>query len=669
MNFALFALMGLAMTAPPSAKSETATTQERWTIQRDGGILWDIAKDTRLPHNDKIETSGLRASAIVTYGVDTKGILTIRRDVVFPLLRTIPNNTHASLIWKYTDEQVPHLMMNSAPVVETLVSMKHRGLMEFETRTPNGLKIKRTLFVSRTLPALLEHIEVKNTGKQRIALSIAPASWRTITPKENGVSGSYVVSAHIINDTPLALNPKDKTSFTIVYTAQIEGETPPKIEIEKEIAARRDYVDHLRKTLVFSCPDPAIERMFAFAKIRAAESICATKSGLMHSPGGYAYYAAIWANDQAEYANPFFAYLGDENGVLSARNAFRQFARFINPEYKPIPSSIIAEGTDTWQGAGDRGDMAMIAYGAGRFALARGDKETARQLLPLINWCLTYLDKQLSADGVIHSDSDELEGRFPAGKYNLNTSSLTYDALLSASYLARDLGESNADVYAQRAAKLRRSIEKFFGAELFGFPTYRYYEGNTTLRAWIATPLCMDIFDRSKGTLDALFSDYLWTPDGIRSEMKSETYWDRATLYAMRGALNAGAANRVLPYLAAYSRRRLLGDHVPYAIEAYPEGDQRHLSAESALYCRVIVEGLFGYRPTGLDTFVVRPHLPTGWKTASLKQFRSAGGVCDLTINMKNGTAELKVSGEGYKAKRLPNGDFKVMRSEIKKRP
>jgi len=31
----------------------------------------------------------------------------------------------------------------------------------------------------------------------------------------------------------------------------------------------------------------------------------------MHGPGGGRYYAAIWANDQAEYANPFFPFLGN----------------------------------------------------------------------------------------------------------------------------------------------------------------------------------------------------------------------------------------------------------------------------------------------------------------------------------------------------------------------
>ena len=112
--------------------------------------------------------------------------------------------------------------------------------------------------------------------------------------------------------------------------------------------------------------------MFDFAKIRAMESIYETKGGLVHSPGGASYYAAIWANDQAEYANPFFAYTGYQTAIEAGKVSWSWFAKYMNPEYKPIPSSIIAEGTGFWNGAGDRGDQAMIAYGASRFALALG---------------------------------------------------------------------------------------------------------------------------------------------------------------------------------------------------------------------------------------------------------------------------------------------------------
>ena len=71
----------------------------------------------------------------------------------------------------------------------------------------------------------------------------------------------------------------------------------------------------------------------------------------------------------------------------------------------------------------------------------------------------------------------------------------------------------------------------------------------------------------------------------------------RATLYALRGAFAAGDTERALDFLQRYANRRLLGDHVPYPIEWGPEGTQPHLAAESALYCRVFTEGLFGIRP------------------------------------------------------------------------
>jgi len=152
--------------------------------------------------------------------------------------------------------------------------------------------------------------------------------------------------------------------------------------------------------------------------------------------------------------------LGNLAGNESAINSFRHFARFINDDYKPIPSSIIAEGVDSWNGAGDRGDMAMIAYGASRFALAYGDKETAQELWPLISWCLEYNRRSINSEGVVTSDSDELEGRFPAGEANLNTSSLYYDALISATNLGKswELKRAQLDTYLEQSKTLENPL-------------------------------------------------------------------------------------------------------------------------------------------------------------------------------------------------------------------
>ncbi len=280
----------------------------------------------------------------------------------------------------------------------------------------------------------------------------------------------------------------------------------------------------------------------------------------------------------------------------------------------------------------------MIAYGASRFALAYGNKETALELWSLITWCLEYSRKKVNSEGVITSDCDELEGRFPAGDANLNTSSLYYDALISATLLGKELGveKTQLDSYIEQSIAIEKSIETYFGATIDGFETYRYYKGNDLLRAWICTPLTVGIFDRSNGTVNALFSQKLWTVDGLASEAGSTTFWDRATLYALRGVFAANETKRAMDYLIDYSKRRLLGEHVPYAVEAYPEGNQRHLSAESALYCRVITEGVFGIRPEGLNTFSFSPKLPENWDSMALRNIQAFNQNFDIEVKREN---------------------------------
>ena len=104
----------------------------------------------------------------------------------------------------------------------------------------------------------------------------------------------------------------------------------------------------------------------------------------------------------------------------------------------------------------------MIAYGASRYALARGDKSEAKELWPLIQWCLEYCRRNINEDGVVASDTDELENRFESGDANLCTSTLYYDALISASYLGREIGVSSSVTkdYLRRSREMASAIEK-----------------------------------------------------------------------------------------------------------------------------------------------------------------------------------------------------------------
>lgn len=405
----------------------------------------------------------------------------------------------------------------------------------------------------------------------------------------------------------------------------------------------------IQSNLVLVTPNDTLNRMFAFSKIRTLESIFQTHGGPMHSPGGEAYYGGIWANDQAEYAFPFFPFTGYAYGNEAAVNDYMMFAQYINKEYKHIPASIINEGTDHWSVAGDRGDAAMIGYGAARYALASGNIETAKKLWPLVEWCLEYCRRYLNEQGVVKSKSDELEGRFPSGTANLCTSSLYYDALVSASYLAKELGlgKQKVNTYLQQSKALHKAIDQYFHANIHGFDTYQYYEGNDKLRAWICMPLVAGIYERAKGTIDALFSSRLWTNNGLLTQEGEKTFWDRSTLYALRGTLMAGEIERALDFLQKYSRTRLLGNHVPYAVEAWPEGSQRHLAAESSLYARIYTEGLFGIRPIGLKIFTVSARLPETWDKMELKNICICNSKFDLKVFRQAGKVKVQMIRQG----------------------
>ena len=144
-------------------------------------------------------------------------------------------------------------------------------------------------------------------------------------------------------------------------------------------------------------------------------------------------------------------------------------------------------------------------------------------------------------------------------------------------YLGQELGcpRETLRVYKRQTSELAEAIECHFGATVAGYETYRYFDGCTKLRSWICMPLIAGLQNRSEGTVRALLGKELMTENGLLTEQGSSTFWDRSTLYALRGIYIAGQADRATEFLSHYARRRLLGDHVPYPIEAWPEGSQR----------------------------------------------------------------------------------------------
>jgi len=644
-TFTVLWLLAVAASDGPMLMAAPAPAP-RWILGEGMTTVWQVTNDANLPHGDFIEQGGLRCGQVVDYQVDGERRLSLKRGVVWPCLRLIPNDTTGSLIRHYGSEAEPAVSVDGAPLGPVVVErVLLDGTLTILGRAGTELAVTRCTFPSPERRCAIDRWTLRNTGTKSRNVTVAPLALRQDVPGPYGTNHCEVTCTAPASST---LAPGQELSFAVLFRAWLDGEQADAVDAAADEAARRTHVAALQRDLRLETPIPEFDRAFAFCKVRVAEAINATRGGLMLAPGGLTYYAAVWCNDNVEYAGPFFPFLGDANGNQASLDTYRLYRPFMKPDYKKIPSSIIAEGVDTWAGAGDRGDAAMYAYGCSRFCLARGDKAIAEELWPAIAWCLEYGRRQTTPQGVIASDTDELEGRLPTGKANLSTSALHYGGLRSAADLGRSLGHANeARDYDRQANVLAKAIESYFGGTVEGFATYRYYDTNTVLRSWICLPLCMGLKDRRTGTIAALFSPRLWTPDGLASQAGDQVFWDRSTLYGFRGVFQAGETATGLRYLEAYTRRRLLGEHVPYPVECGPEGGQAHLSSESALDCRIFTEGLFGILPTGLDRFRCTPRLPDGWPRMALRSIRAFGRTWDLVVERRGTRARIIVEQAG----------------------
>lgn len=605
----------------------------RWNLGNQNDITWDIGNDKNLPHQDNVEMGGSKVSTIVTYKVDDKKGMRVKKFIIWPGY-IVKYDYRSYLQQNFNDSINPVIKINGALLPKLQVkNVKFSGLLEFNYDV-STIAIKRNIYPSMNEPVVYDRWEIKNLSSKTITIDVDPLH---LIDTVQGAGKTFVVESNI-KEQHGVIKKNESLIVSLISNASELDSSSSKPDYGLALKERQDFIQLISKKLQLKTPDPVLNQEFEFAKIRASESIFDTKMGLVHSPGGGRYYGGVWANDQIEYANPFFAYLGYDKANEASINAYRIFMSKMTPAFSPIPSSFEMEGNLIYYGAGDRGDAAMYAYGASLFSLARGDEKIAKELWPAVKWSLEYCERKMTKEGVVASNTDEMEGRVPTGDANLSTSVLAYGGFVNAALLAKSLNEPRCiiDHYSKVAAGLKLSIENYFGADIEGYHTYRYFEGHNNLRHWICLPLVMGINERKEGTIKALF-EQLWTPDGLLVEKGLNTFWDRATLYALRGVFKAGATELALEKLKDYSHQRLLGKHAPYPVEAYPEGDQAHLAAESALYCRIITEGLFGIQPIGLKEFDCIPRLPEGWKEMSLLNIGAFSEIFDINVYDKGG--------------------------------
>ena len=183
------------------------------------------------------------------------------------------------------------------------------------------------------------------------------------------------------------------------------------------------------------------------------------------------------------------------------------------------------------------------------------------------------------------------------------------------------LPKSETLYFNDLADTLKESIIKYFSVNIKGYETYAYHKGLDVIRAWNCLPLFMGIKHNIDGTINSI-EDKLWVAGSLRSTEGEKILWDRSTLYYLASLFRSGYVYLGYTKLFEYSKTRLLGERVPYAVEAYPEFNMRHLSAESALYCRIITDGILGVDFT-IDGFTIFP------KMGPLKYFKLENFYCN----------------------------------------
>ncbi len=586
-------------------------------------VIWDIKKDG-CNLSDHIEMAGFYSSSIISYGNDEAGRLRLMRHLTVPTLRYQPNLTGSSFSHNFVGDSFS-LKANGSKLVEYPKRITIKGNLKITSQADEETKVIRELVPAVNYGALIEIVTIINTSKAAKKYEVCADKYSKVTNGFWCIGGEITAGCSVFfGDTfqcsenihrEFNLDSEEKCSFYCVYYAY-QGEQLPAFSVQNEIDARRTFVDEMFTSLKLKTPFPELDAQFSHCVLRGSESIFKTKNGLMHSPGGGNYYAALWTNDQCEYANPFFPFSGYAAGIEQCVNCYSLYEAYMDKSDKPMSekralvTSIIAEGDGYWNGAKDRGDGEMYAYGISRFLLEMSDVNLIKRFWDSLVWCLDFALSRKNESGVIASDADELENRFESGNANLFTSCITYDALGNASILAEIVHDSaHKELWLNERNELKTAIEKYFGSNVEGFDTYRYYEGNQDLRSWICMPLTVGIFDRADETIRAMFSPKLYNNGMMKSTSANDTTWDRSLLFALRGTFLAGDSVTGIQETVNYCKNRLLGSHCPYPFEAFPEGNRAHLAAESLLFARIITEGLFGLKAVGLNKLRIKPQL------------------------------------------------------------
>lgn len=539
-------------------------------------------------------------------------------------------------------ESDPELRFNNLILkIGSPVTVTFDGMLTFTYPENKGIRISRTIYPSNTNALVIEEWLIQNQSDKKVKMSVSATRQVQYTDEE------IVVVRTCTGTVPVSVEPGNTLSFTVSIQSRVISAPDLLPDIAKEHQARVDLAKWAwQGPGRLETPDPALDLAYALQKFHILECPAETWKGIITHNGSLRYSPGIWANDPVEYSSPVFPFFGNDQLNNASLNMYRIWMDYCRENgIRPFPGSFEHAALKLVQQ--ERGDDAMVLCGLSKFLLFLGDPKAAAEMWPLIEFSAQSVQGHLTKDGIIASETDEMEGRYPTGDANLSTSSLAYAGYRQAANLARDLGKKSVEIdFNKRADALRKAIEAYFGAEIDGFKTYRYFKENTTLRGWILLPIAMGISDRQEGTIAALLSDKLWPRrlEGadILAESNVPTEWARETYYALRVLFKAGRTEEALDQTRRVVKTQVFGEMGPY-----PDEDAIDMLCPGSLYPRVFTEGMFGIVPVGLKSFTCTPWLPREWPRMALRDLRTFGQAWDLVVERDGLNQKITISSGG----------------------
>ncbi|HSF88362.1 MAG TPA: hypothetical protein VLA46_03030, partial [Saprospiraceae bacterium] len=166
MRLSIFCFIIIVISVEASAQD-----YRRWEINEDGSISWMIKGD--IPHKDHIEMSGKQISCVLRYGVAADGSFELTRSLVWPMLRTIPNNTHASLNHRFEDDPLDLIRVDGQPLPSEKVSkILLNGAIETISSLGERIRLIRQLFPLLTAPGYCEIYHIENISSFPVTVEV-----------------------------------------------------------------------------------------------------------------------------------------------------------------------------------------------------------------------------------------------------------------------------------------------------------------------------------------------------------------------------------------------------------------------------------------------------------------------------------------------------------------